>query len=149
MILGSSVFLKALVLWNIYLKGDGLKNAKCTLYNFSKTGSACRCKKHLLCFKFTNSFNSVVRWADITMHLSLEGLHLRERMEDCIAQIRATLGCEHFGKCVKGRSLRFSMVLKYCTKCNVVSYNGSWNKQANKQKQKNNTSLVEKLVISE
>lgn len=66
--LGSSVYFKALV----YLKGGSLNNAKRTLDDFSKAGSLSRCRKHLSCLKFTNSFNSRIQWAD-KMQLSLEG----------------------------------------------------------------------------
>lgn len=58
--LGSSVYFKALVR---YLKGGCLNNAKCTLDDFSKAGSLSRCRKHLSCLKFTNSFNSRIQWA--------------------------------------------------------------------------------------
>ena len=58
---GNSVYFKPLVRENKYLKGDGL-NAKCTLHDFSKAGSLCRCKKHLLCLKSTKSFNSIIQF---------------------------------------------------------------------------------------
>lgn len=57
--LGSSVYFEAL---ERYLKGGGL-NAKCTL-DFSNAGSLSRCRKHLSCLKFTNSFNSRIQRAD-------------------------------------------------------------------------------------
>lgn len=125
LVLKNSAYFKALVAQNRYLKRDSLKNAKYTLHNFSKAGSLHRYKKHLLCLKFINSFNLMIQWADITMYLSLECLHFRERMSYWAAQIRTTPGYGPIGKCVKGRSLRFTIISKQSTKCSVVSQNGS------------------------
>ena len=80
--LSGQCLLHALVAESKYLKGGSLKTPNAHGMIFSKAGSLCRCKKHLLRLKFTNSFNSVIRQTDTTMYLSLECLCFGERMKN-------------------------------------------------------------------